>query len=63
MTPQQFRAAISRLGLTQGQAASFLGCNIRSISYWCAGRHVVPVPVAKLLHLMIETGYSPDDVG
>lgn len=61
MTANQYRAALSRLGLSQAGAAEFLGISIRS-SHGYANDEPIPEPIAKLLRLMVKLGLSPKDV-
>ncbi len=62
MTPQQYRDAIARLGLTQVAAGEFLIGNPRTSRRWASGESPVPRSVALLLRLMIEHNIKPDDV-
>lgn len=61
MTANQYRAALSRLGLSQAGAAEFLGISIRS-SHGYANNEPIPEPIAKLLRLMVKLELSPKDV-
>jgi DNA-binding transcriptional regulator YiaG len=54
MTPDQYRTAIAKLGLSQRGAALFLGVNERTSRAWASGQSRIPVAVAKLLNLLIE---------
>jgi transcriptional regulator with XRE-family HTH domain len=49
MTKTQFRDALERLGLTQGQAAELLGLAIRTVHGYCNG-----VPIPKQTELAIK---------
>lgn len=62
MTPNQYRSAIDKLGLSQVRAAAFLGVSPRTSQGYALGESPVPEPVAKLLRLMIRLGLKPDDV-
>jgi transcriptional regulator with XRE-family HTH domain len=62
MSPNQFRAALAALGLSQGAAASFLGISIRTSAGYASGERAVPEGYAKLLRLMVRLGLNPDDV-
>jgi DNA-binding transcriptional regulator YiaG len=42
MTPTQLKDWRERLALTQGQAATVLGCGRRSLQQWESGQHLVP---------------------
>ncbi len=58
MTSTQYREAIARLGLSQGQAATFLGVSIRTSHGWANG-DPIPKAVAMLLRTMIANGLRP----
>lgn len=62
MTPNQYSAAIEKLGLSQRGAAAFLGIDERQSRRWIAGDARIPEAVAKLLRLMIRLKLSPDEV-
>jgi hypothetical protein len=57
MTQKQFRAALARLGVDQGEAAEILGCTIRTVNGYANGKEI-PVVVERFLHLMINTKTS-----
>jgi hypothetical protein len=61
MTPAQFRKALDDLGLTQAQAAEWLGISIRAAHGYANGAPV-PEPIAKLLRLMVRLKLRPEDV-
>jgi hypothetical protein len=61
MTSTQYRAALDRLDLTQGEAAEFLGINIRTSSNYATGKPI-PLAVAKLLRLMVRLKLKPNDI-
>ena len=61
MTPNQYRAAIDSLGLTQAGAAEFLGISLRS-SWGYANGEPIPEGYAKLLRLMVRLHLAPEDV-
>ena len=46
MTSEQFRDAISRLSLTQGQAAKLFDVNLRTVNRWATGAWPIPKVVA-----------------
>jgi DNA-binding transcriptional regulator YiaG len=52
MTPLQFRTVITKIGLSQVQAAHTLGVTPRTARRWALGEVKVPPPAAKLLRLM-----------
>jgi hypothetical protein len=62
MTPNQYRSAIEKLGLSQVRAAAFLGVAPRTSQGYALGEYPVPEAVAKLLSLMVKLGISPEDV-
>jgi transcriptional regulator with XRE-family HTH domain len=49
MTPEEYRAAIKRLGLSQVAAGKLLGVDGRTSQKWALGERAVPPPVALLL--------------
>lgn len=62
MTPDQYRAALEKIGLTsQDRAAEFLGVSLRT-SHGYANGSPIPESVAKLLRLMIRLELKPDEV-
>jgi hypothetical protein len=61
MTAKQYRAALSALGLTQAEAAAFLGIGVRT-SHGYANGDEIPLLVAKMLRLMVRLKLTPDDV-
>jgi hypothetical protein len=60
VTPNQYRAAIERLGLSQRAAGPFFGVDERTSRRWASDGP--PEAVAKLLRLMIKLGLGPKDV-
>lgn len=56
MTKSQFRAALERLGLTQGQAAKALHLSLNMVNNYANGRYPVPFLVAEVLRLWLKTG-------
>ncbi len=52
MTSHQFRLVITKVGLSQVQAAHVLGVTPRTARRWALGEVKVPSPAAKLLRLM-----------
>lgn len=61
MTSKQYREALAKLGLTQGEAAEFFGASIRTANGYAAGRPI-PETTAKLLRLMLRLGLDPSEV-
>lgn len=60
MTPNQYKAAIKTLGLSQERAGEWLGVSPRTGQNYAAKGP--PEPVAKLLRLMIRLKLTPEDV-
>lgn len=56
MTKTAFREALSRLSLTQGQAADLLGYTIKSVNDWANGRQPVPLLVGIALENWLRHG-------
>ena len=54
MTPDQFRAALADLQLSQVGFARLALVDARTIRRWCDGTRAVPGPVVALLSLMAE---------
>jgi DNA-binding transcriptional regulator YiaG len=52
MTSHQFRTVITKVGLSQVQAAHVLGVTPRTARRWALDEVKVPPPAAKLLRLM-----------
>lgn len=61
MTPNQYRTALERLGLTQETAAEFLGVSLRT-SHGYANGSPIPKTTAMLLRLMTQRSIKPEDV-
>jgi DNA-binding XRE family transcriptional regulator len=55
MTKNQFNAALERLGLTQSEAADYLGVSLRSINGYANGAKISKT-VAKLLDMYLRHG-------
>lgn len=49
MTPDEFRAELQRLGLTQAAAATYLDVTDRTIRHWASGSKPIPAAVGHLL--------------
>ncbi len=62
MTANQFRKALKALGLSQGEAAKFLGVSLRTANGWANEVTPVPEAVAMLLTVMIKRKIAPADV-
>jgi DNA-binding transcriptional regulator YiaG len=52
MTPDQFRAALADLGLSQVGFARLALVDARTVRRWCDGTRAVPGPVVALLSFM-----------
>ena len=53
MTPEEFRAARERLGLSVGALARRLGVNVRTVRRWQNGHHNIPAPVAVAVAALV----------
>lgn len=62
MTPNQYRAAISKLGLSQQGAATLFGVSLRTSQNWALGDYPVPDVYAKLLRLLLSGKITIQDV-
>lgn len=62
MTPNQFRAAIQKLSLSQERAGLFLGRSARQGQRWANGEAPIPKAEAMLLHVMVRKGLKPKEV-
>lgn len=51
MTPEDLRAILSRLGLTQTGAAMLLGVGTRTMRHWISGDVFIPETVARVLRM------------
>jgi len=60
MTPDEYRAAIERLGLSQIAAARLLGVDERTSRRWACGEREVPPPAQRFLRYLIATRRSGD---
>jgi hypothetical protein len=61
MTPDQYRKAYDRLGLTQVGVARFLGYDERTSRRWAAGDLPIPKHVEILLRIMLAYEIRPED--
>ena len=52
MTPDQFRAALADLGLSQVGFARIALVDARTVRRWCEGSRAIPGPVVALLALL-----------
>lgn len=55
MTPDDYREAIEKLGLSQIAAARLLGVDERTSRRWANGERDVPAPAARFLRYLIAT--------
>jgi hypothetical protein len=62
MTPNQYKAHIASLGLSQEGAGDWLGIGRRTSQGYALGEYPVPEPIAKLLRLCVKLKLTPDDV-
>ena len=62
MTPEEYRAALDKLGLSIVGSAEYLGLSRRQSQRYANGAAPVADPVAKLLRLAIRTGLTANDL-
>jgi len=62
MTPNQYRAALRRLCLTQIGAAKLFGANERTSRYWANGERGIPPCVGIVLRLLVAGKITIADV-
>jgi DNA-binding transcriptional regulator YiaG len=62
VTALQYRRTLEKLGLSQVQAAAFLGVDPRTSRRWALDEATVPIAVAKLLRLMAARHIRPEEV-
>ena len=55
MTPDQFRAALADLHLSQAGFARVAMVDARTVRRWCDGTRAVPGPVVALLRMQMVT--------
>lgn len=58
MTPDEFRTALERLGLTQIGAARFLGLDERTLRRYATGEKPVPRTVEMILRIAERLGMA-----
>lgn len=56
MTPDEYRAAIDKLGLSQVAAARLLGVDERTSRRWANGERDMPAPAVRFLRYLIAIG-------
>ena len=62
MTPTQFRAALSRLELSQLGAARLFDADGRTARRWALGERSIPPTVSILLRLLVARVITVEDV-
>lgn len=62
MSSDDYRAALTALGLSQAGAARFLGIAPRTGRAYALGESPIPGAVSILLRLMLRRGFKVDDV-
>ena len=62
MTSKQFTKALTLLGLTQMGFAEIIKVNERTVRNWVGGRSDVPISIAILLNLMLDTKSTAEDL-
>jgi len=60
MTPDEYRAALKSLDLTQNEAGRWLGVHEQSGRRWAS--EGPPAPVAKFLSFVLALGLTPQKV-
>jgi len=55
MSPDEYREAIERLGLSQNGAARLLGVDERTSRRWALGERDIPPPAERFLRYLIAT--------
>jgi DNA-binding transcriptional regulator YiaG len=58
VTPDEYRAAIDKLGLSQVAAAKLLGVDARTSRRWASGERDVAATAVRFLQYLIATGKS-----
>lgn len=58
MTPDEYRSAIEKLGLSQVEAARLLGVDERTSRRWACGERDVSPPAVRFLRYLIAIGKS-----
>lgn len=56
MSPDDYRAALETLGLSQVAAARLLGVDDRTSRRWACGERDIPPPAVRFLRYLIATG-------
>lgn len=58
MSPEQYRDALKALEMSQIGFAKLIDVDARTSRRWASGDLAIPTPVAVLMAVMIEHGYS-----
>jgi hypothetical protein len=58
----EYRAALKALGLSQSTAGPWLGISRRQAERYASAYQQVPMPVAKLIRLVVRLGLTADEV-
>ncbi len=61
MTPDEFREALGRLGISQTRCGVLMMTDPRTVRRWAAGEVPVPGPVIRLLEAWQRHGLPPGD--
>lgn len=62
VTPTQFRAALSRLQLSQLGAARLFRADGRTVRRWALGERSIPSAMVILLRLMLASKITAEDI-
>lgn len=62
MTPDQFRSAIAKVGLSQEAAGVWFGRSERTGQRWALGQYEVPNYVARFLRYMVKHKLTTADL-
>jgi transcriptional regulator with XRE-family HTH domain len=62
MTPDEYREAIKRLGLSQPKAAALLGVHSVTSRRWASDSREIPPTVERFLRLVIALRLTPAQV-
>lgn len=62
MSPKDLRKFLQDSGLTQQQFADMMGVNLRSVTSWLNGSHLMPHSAVVVAHLLKRKVISVSDV-
>lgn len=65
MTREEFRLTLKRLGLSQAQAASLFGVQVRSVERWLSGERDISPTAIRFLRLyaaLLRAGWSREAI-